>query len=55
MTDYFGEGLNDLLTAQSWKVSGILNGIDVDLYNPATDPEIAANYNAKAWIRGKAS
>lgn len=31
--DYYGEGLNDLLSAQSWKVVGVLNGIDVDSYN----------------------
>ena len=36
MTDYYGEGLNGLLAAQGWKVSGILNGIDTDSYNPET-------------------
>ncbi|NLB28115.1 MAG: glycogen synthase GlgA [Clostridiaceae bacterium] len=55
LTPYFGEGLDGILTEQSWKVRGILNGIDVDLYNPATDPEIAAAYTAKAWMRGKAA
>ncbi|HZK29119.1 MAG TPA: glycogen/starch synthase, partial [Clostridia bacterium] len=33
MTDYFGEGLNEVLASQSWKISGILNGIDTELYN----------------------
>lgn len=55
MTDYFGEGLNGLLAAQGWKVSGILNGIDTESYNPETDPEIKANYSAQAWKRGKAT
>jgi len=55
MTDYFGEGLNGVLEKQAWKLSGILNGIDTDLYDPQTDPEIASNYSSKAWIRGKAA
>ncbi|NLA96464.1 MAG: glycosyltransferase, partial [Clostridiaceae bacterium] len=55
MTPYFGEGLDGTLSDQSWKVVGILNGIDVDLYNPASDPEITAAYTAKAWMRGKAA
>ena len=48
MTDYFGEGLNGLLEEHSWKVSGILNGIDVDLYNPATDPENCRKLQAES-------
>lgn len=55
MTDYFGEGLEGLLSAQSWKLSGILNGIDTDLYNPESDPEIAASFSARNWVRGKAA
>lgn len=55
MTDYFGEGLNGLLAAQGWKVSGILNGIDTKSYDPESDKEIASNYNAQAWKRGKAT
>lgn len=55
MTSYFGEGLEGVLASQSWKIQGILNGIDVDLYNPETDPEIASTYSAKAWMRGKAA
>lgn len=55
MTPYFGEGLDGLLSSQAWKVRGILNGIDTDLYNPETDPEIAAPYSAKHWARGKAA
>jgi starch synthase len=53
MTPYFGEGLDQLLSEQGWKVKGILNGIDVDLYDPQEDPEIAASYSSKAWVRGK--
>ncbi len=55
MTDYFGEGLNHLLQSMAYKVSGILNGIDEQVYNPATDTRIAANYTAETWQTGKAA
>ncbi len=55
MTEFFGEGLDELLVSQGWKLSGILNGIDTELYNPETDPEIAATYTPRAWARGKAA
>ncbi|NCA98689.1 MAG: glycogen synthase GlgA [Clostridia bacterium] len=53
MTEYFGEGLNWLLQSMAYKVSGILNGIDVDAYDPATDKYIAANYDRNTWGEGK--
>lgn len=51
--DYYGEGLNDLLSAQSWKVVGVLNGIDVDSYNPETDQTLAKNYSVRTFQTGK--
>ncbi|NLJ69861.1 MAG: glycogen synthase GlgA [Clostridiaceae bacterium] len=51
--DYYGEGLNDLLSAQSWKVVGVLNGIDVDSYNPEVDKSIAKNYTINTFQDGK--
>lgn len=45
-------GLEHILRARSWKVSGILNGIDTELFDPANDPRIAFNYTAKS-IKGK--
>ena len=33
-----------ILRERSWKLSGILNGIDTENYNPATDPNIYAHY-----------
>lgn len=47
--DYFGEGLDGVLRANNYKLKGILNGIDYDLYNPATDKHIAANYSASSF------
>jgi starch synthase len=41
-----GMGLDGLLRERAAVLSGILNGIDVDVWNPATDPLLAANYDA---------
>ena len=42
---YFGEGLDGYIRANRGKVSGILNGLDVDAYNPETDPYIKKQYS----------
>jgi starch synthase len=42
-----GMGLDGLLRKRAAVLSGILNGIDVDVWNPATDPHLAANYDAE--------
>jgi starch synthase len=42
-----GMGLDGLLRERSARLSGILNGIDTDVWNPATDPRIAATYSAE--------
>lgn len=44
-TPYFGEKLDGLLCERSASLTGILNGIDGDLYNPATDNLIKENYD----------
>lgn len=43
-TPEFGEGLDDVLRERSYALQGILNGIDVAAFDPATDKRIAANY-----------
>lgn len=43
-TPEFGEGLDGVLRERSYALQGILNGIDVAGFNPATDKRIAANY-----------
>jgi starch synthase len=45
-TSEHGQGLEDLLCAQSDRLVGILGGIDVDVWNPHRDPLIAAHYEA---------
>jgi starch synthase len=39
-----GMGLDGLLNARALRLSGIVNGIDMDVWNPATDPLLARNY-----------
>ena len=43
-TSEHGAGLDGVLRAVDYKFSGILNGIDVEEWNPATDPELPANF-----------
>ena len=37
LTDFYGENLNHVLLNRQADLSGIVNGIDVDIFNPATD------------------
>ena len=46
-THEFGCGLEGVIRGRGNAVSGILNGIDQDLWNPATDPAIAQRYDAE--------
>ena len=51
---YFAHRMEGILTQCGYKLSGVLNGIDMKLYDPAADPRIAANYTAEN-ISGKAA
>ena len=44
-TDYFGEKLNGVLVKRNEDLSGILNGIDEDIYNPEKDLNLVKNYS----------
>lgn len=47
LTEYFASGLHHILRQADaeGKLTGIVNGIDVDYYNPVTDPDIVKNYS----------
>ena len=42
---FYGEGLDGLMRARSNNLSGIVNGIDYDEYDPETDPMLVHNYS----------
>lgn len=50
---YFAHGLSDIVNRNAHKLRGILNGIDVDYYNPKNDKYLFANYSLKD-LSGKA-
>lgn len=52
---WFSWGLDPILNARSWKLQGILNGIDTDGYDPVTDPNIAVNFSLENVTEGKAA
>lgn len=52
-TPFYGEHLDGLMRARSNCLSGIVNGIDYDEYNPETDKYIVKNYNAKNFRKEK--
>lgn len=52
-TAFYGEGLDGLLSARHYDMQGIVNGIDYDVYNPATDPKIYCNYDAESFRKKK--
>ncbi|MBG9980210.1 glycogen synthase GlgA [Facklamia sp. DSM 111018] len=45
MTPEFGEGLEGVLQYNAWKVKGIVNGIDYQLNDPATDPKLSVHFS----------
>jgi len=47
LTPEGGDGLDGVLRMRADRLAGILNGIDTDSWNPATDPDVAATYDAK--------
>ncbi len=50
---WYSHGLDSILHKNYWKLTGILNGIDIDSYNPATDPALRYHYS-QANKTGKA-
>lgn len=55
MLPEFGMGLEGILQARSRDVSGILNGIDTDIWNPETDEDLPSPYTANTLNRKNAN
>ncbi|MBP3305693.1 MAG: glycogen synthase [Oscillospiraceae bacterium] len=55
MYPYYAHGLDGVIANAYWKLTGITNGIDVNTFNPQTDPNLPAHYNAETFIQGKAA
>jgi starch synthase len=51
LTPEFGAGLDQLLLGREEDVVGILNGIDTDVWNPASDPHLRHRYSSKSLWR----
>ena len=54
MYPYYAHGLDSVIAPASWKLTGITNGIDTGTFNPETDPNLPAHYNADTVSDGKA-
>jgi len=55
LTPEHGSGLHTFLTSRADSISGILNGIDIQKWNPETDPDIESGYNAENLDNRKAN
>ena len=55
MYPYYAHGLDGILSNAAWKLTGITNGIDVNTFNPATDPALPAHYDSETFKAGKAA
>ena len=55
MYPYYAHGLDGILARNAWKLTGITNGIDVNTFNPETDPVLPAHYNSETFVEGKAA
>ena len=54
MYPYFAHGLDGIISNAAWKLTGITNGIDVNTFNPDTDPALPAHFNKDTFRDGKA-
>lgn len=53
LTNEYGEKINSILETKKTHISGILNGLDITFFNPATDPHLNTKYTANNWQQGK--
>ena len=52
-TPFYAHGMEGVINQHAYKVEGVLNGIDIDLYNPAKATGIASNFTTRALVKGK--
>lgn len=52
-TPVYGEGLDGVMLNRRFDMLGIVNGIDYDIYNPATDPKLFVNYDVTSFRKKK--
>lgn len=51
---YFAHGLAPIIEEHSFKIDGVVNGINLEINNPATDKALVANYGINDFEKGKA-
>ncbi|KAG2500469.1 hypothetical protein HYH03_002036 [Edaphochlamys debaryana] len=49
-----GWGMEGIISSRGFVLNGVVNGIDTDEWNPATDPHLPANYDTTDFVKGKA-
>jgi starch synthase len=52
-TPYFGNGLQGVLSERRQRLTGIVNGVDYQVWNPAADPHLAAAFTVETVEQGK--
>lgn len=55
MDPFYSYGLESILSNRSYKLSGVVNGIDTNEYDPKTDGRLFENYTLKNYAKGKAA
>ncbi len=55
MYPYYAHGLDGILANNSWKLTGITNGIDTNTFNPETAKALPAHFNSETFQEGKAA
>ena len=53
MYPYYAHGLDGVISGASHKLTGIVNGVDIVRFDPATDAALPANYDAETFMEGK--
>ena len=51
---YYAHGMDEVLRNNSYKLRGIVNGIDTNVFDPKTDPALFRNYDWRDFVEGKA-